>query len=231
MSMHTPLVTIILPVYNGELYLQETLDSIREQDYRNLELIAVNDGSTDQSLDILTDAQPDILLNVDNGGVAKARNIALQNASGEYICFIDQDDLWHRDKTAVQVNAMMADPTHMYGICQQQYFVSEGDILPAWCKQRWLDEPQEGLLPSALIIRQKFAKKFGLFDESMPVTSDIDMFFRLRDKSVPFFNIQKPLLRRRVHKFNQSSDTKMIRSEILRTIRETMIRRRKIQQN
>ncbi len=230
MSTKTPLVSVILPVYNGERYLQETLDSIREQSYPRLEVIVVNDGSTDGSLDILKVAQPDVLLDIENGGVAKARNIGLQHASGEFICFIDQDDLWEPGKTSLQVAAMRANTEHMYGICQQQFFVKDGEQLPAWCKQDWLDEPKEGVLPSALMIRRQFLNHFELFDESMPITSDVDMFFRLRDQKIPFFDIQQPLVKRRVHKFNQSSDTDLIRTEILRTIRETMIRRRRLKE-
>ena len=230
MSSTPPLVSIILPVYNGQRYLQETLDSIRGQNYSNLELVVVNDGSTDDSLEILRGAKPDVLLDIENGGVAKARNIALQHVSGEFICFIDQDDLWNPDKTSLQVEAMKANPDYMYGICLQQFFVKEGEPLPAWCKREWLDEPKEGALPSALMIRSEFLSDFDLFDESMPITSDVDMFFRLRDQAIPFFDIQQPLVRRRAHKFNQSSDTKMVRSEILRTIRETMLRRRKAEE-
>ncbi|RLD21647.1 MAG: hypothetical protein DRI69_03490 [Bacteroidetes bacterium] len=228
MSSKAPLVSVILPVYNGQQYLQETLDSIRTQSYSNLELIVINDGSTDGSLGIVKAAQPDVLLDIANGGVAKARNIGLQQASGEFICFIDQDDLWEPGKTSMQVAAMRANAEHMYGICQQQFFVKDGEALPAWCKQEWLDEPKEGALPSAFIVRREFLNHFELFDESMPITSDVDMFFRLRDQAIPFFDIQEPLVKRRVHNFNQSSDTDLIRTEILRTIRETMMRRRKL---
>jgi len=230
MSTKLPLVSVVLPVYNGEKYLQETLDSVSQQSYSNLELIVVNDGSTDNSLEILTLAKPDVLLDVENGGVAKARNLAIQHASGEFISFIDQDDLWHPDKTTLQVEAMCADETLMYGICQQQFFVNEGESVPSWCKQEWLDGPKEGFLPSAFIVRRKFFQNFELFDELMPVTSDVDLFFRLRDQEIPFFNLQQPLLRRRVHKMNQSSETALVRKEIFRTIREAMSRRRKIQE-
>lgn len=230
MSTKAPLVSVILPVYNGEEYLQETLDSIRAQNYDNIELIVVNDGSTDRSMDILNAENPDVLIEIDNQGAAKARNIALQKVTGEFICFIDQDDLWHVDKTTFQVEAMISNPDHMYGICFQKFFLKEGDPLPGWCKQEWLDKPQEGLLPSALMVRSKLLESFNLIDESMPMTSDVDMFFRLRDKAIPHFNLKQPLVMRRVHKFNTSSDTKMVRTELLRTIRETMIRRRKAQE-
>lgn len=227
MSLNPPLVSIVLPVYNGQEFLQATLDSVRGQSYGNTELIAVNDGSTDNSLNILKKARPDILLDIENGGVARARNLGLKSASGEFVCFIDQDDIWHPDKTSLQLEAMAINPEHVYGVCQQQFFVEAGDTLPAWCKKEWLDGPQEGFLPSAFIVRKEFAIHFNLFDESMPITSDVDMFFRLRDQRIPFFNIQRPLVMRRVHKLNQSSDVKVVRSELLRTIRETMVRRRK----
>lgn len=91
-----PLVSIIVPVYNVENYLPRCLDSIKEQMYRNFEVILVNDGSSDHSLDILNEyAKKDRrfrVLNQENNGVSTARNLGLSNSVGDYICFIDADD-------------------------------------------------------------------------------------------------------------------------------------------
>ena len=92
--MNNPLISIIIPVYNSEKYLKECLDSVINQTYNNLEIIVVNDGSTDNSLQIIQSYKDNRikLINKENGGVSSARNVGLKQATGEYIMFVDSDD-------------------------------------------------------------------------------------------------------------------------------------------
>ena len=94
-----PLISVIVPVYNQEKYLKSCLESIINQTYSNLEIIVVNDGSTDSTLDILNEyASKDsriIVLNKENGGVSAARNTGIRKSTGEYIAFVDSDDWIH----------------------------------------------------------------------------------------------------------------------------------------
>ena len=94
--MKNPLISIVIPIYNAEKYLHECLDSIINQTYKNIEIIAINDGSNDSSLDILNeyfnnDKRIEIY-SKENGGVSSARNYALEKVNGDYIMFIDSDD-------------------------------------------------------------------------------------------------------------------------------------------
>ena len=97
--MQTPLISVIIPVYNVEAYLPRCLDSVIQNTYRNLEIICVDDGSTDGSPEILRDyAQRDARITVitkENGGVSSARNAGLDRATGEFVAFIDSDDFVH----------------------------------------------------------------------------------------------------------------------------------------
>ena len=90
-------ISIIIPVYNAELYLSESLNSVANQSYRNWELIAINDGSTDKSLDILNQEHKKDsrikIISISNSGVSHARNVGLSAANGDYILFLDADDL------------------------------------------------------------------------------------------------------------------------------------------
>lgn len=91
------LISVIIPVYNVEQYVQRCLDSIYRNTYKNLEIICVNDGSTDGSLEILK-AQTDervVVIDKTNGGVSSARNAGMKAATGEYIAFVDPDDWVH----------------------------------------------------------------------------------------------------------------------------------------
>lgn len=91
------LISVIIPIYNVESYLQRCLDSIYRNTYKNLEIICVNDGSTDNSLKILKSQQDErvIIIDKENGGVSSARNAGLKIAKGEYIAFVDPDDWVH----------------------------------------------------------------------------------------------------------------------------------------
>ena len=96
MSETEKTISVIIPVYNTADYLPRCLDSVINSDYRNLEIICVNDGSTDNSLDILNEyAEKDSrirVITITNGGVSNARNVGIESSSGEFIAFVDSDD-------------------------------------------------------------------------------------------------------------------------------------------
>lgn len=103
------LISIIMPVYNCQEYIQETIESIKNQTYKNWELIIVDDYSTDKSIEIIQEAIKEIAEKTkiidlkENQGVAIARNIALENARGRYIAYIDADDIWKKEKLEKQL--------------------------------------------------------------------------------------------------------------------------------
>ncbi|MGB3299731.1 MAG: glycosyltransferase family 2 protein, partial [Phormidesmis sp.] len=103
-----PLVSVIIPAYNAEKTLLETIESVLQQSFCDFELIVVNDGSTDRTVDILNTVDDVRLktLSVVNGGVSAARNLGIVHSSGQFISFIDADDLWTADKLASQVAAL-----------------------------------------------------------------------------------------------------------------------------
>lgn len=115
--MQTPLISVIIPVYNVEAYLPRCLDSVIQNTYRNLEIICVDDGSTDGSPEILRDyAQRDAritLITKENGGVSSARNAGLNRMTGEFVSFVDSDDFVHLQifetfsKALIETNADM----------------------------------------------------------------------------------------------------------------------------
>lgn len=107
-----PLISIVMPVYNSEKYLADTISSIQDQTYDNWELLAVDDCSADDSYNILcdyaySDSRIKILRLEKNNGPAYARNKGIENCSGKYLTFIDSDDLWHRDKLEKELRFIM----------------------------------------------------------------------------------------------------------------------------
>jgi len=109
--MNNPLVSIIIPMYNAEDFILETLKSIFLQNYTNWEIIIVNNCSTDSSLKLIEDLNNDkiqlISLEENSGGPAKPRNIGIENAKGEYIAFLDADDIWDKNKLKIQLDFML----------------------------------------------------------------------------------------------------------------------------
>ncbi|WP_298515431.1 glycosyltransferase [uncultured Kordia sp.] len=109
--MHEPLVSVITPTYNTEAFISETIDSVRAQSYTNWEMVIVDDASSDATVDILkkyaaSDSRIKVHILETNSGAAIARNTAIENASGDYIAFLDADDLWKPEKLTKQIAFM-----------------------------------------------------------------------------------------------------------------------------
>ncbi|NOQ64220.1 MAG: glycosyltransferase [Methyloprofundus sp.] len=112
MSKNTPHVTIVIPLYNVERYIASTLDSVLQQSWQDLEIIIVNDGSTDRSMAICQQFDDPRIRYVEqpNGGLAAARNAGIDHARGEYIGFIDADDIWYPEKVSRHLEHFASDP-------------------------------------------------------------------------------------------------------------------------
>ena len=94
-----PSVSVIIPSYNAERWIKSTIDSVLAQTYSNIEIIVVDDGSTDESVSVISKNYPEIkLITQKNQGVAAARNKGIENASSEWIAFLDADDIWLPNK-------------------------------------------------------------------------------------------------------------------------------------
>ncbi|MCK5508758.1 MAG: glycosyltransferase family 2 protein, partial [Desulfobacterales bacterium] len=114
-----PLVSVIIPTYNRGWILKETLNSVLAQDFTNFELIVVDDGSTDNTQDILNSYKENIIvLQQNNKGVSAARNMGITSASGRFIAFLDSDDLWLPKKLSIQVDFFNANTDAL--ICQTE---------------------------------------------------------------------------------------------------------------
>lgn len=121
--MSLPLVSVIIPLYNSEKHLRETLHSIYDQHYQNIEVIIVDDGSTDRSYEVAAAAKNErtALIKQANKGASAARNVGLSLAKGDYIQFIDADDLLSRDKIKLQVEALEPHQTRL-AVCSTVHF-------------------------------------------------------------------------------------------------------------
>lgn len=114
-----PLISIVMPAYNSAGTLSQSIQSVISQKYSNWELLLINDASTDATLDISeffssTDARIKVMSNKTNQGVARSRNLALEARSGDFVAFLDSDDLWMDSKLSIQVDSQTSDSNFSY---------------------------------------------------------------------------------------------------------------------
>src|SRR5262249_23296673 len=126
-ALSAPLVSVIVPVYNGEKYLRFALESVVGQKHRPLEIIVVDDGSTDSSAAIAKGFTEVRYLHQANAGVASARNTGLKAATGAFIAFLDQDDLWLPGKLDRQASFLHENAQAMYVLCGMENFGEPGE--------------------------------------------------------------------------------------------------------
>ena len=206
--MTLPLVSAIIPVHNGEPYLPAALRSIFTQDYRPLEVIVVDDGSTDGTAAVAR-SFPDVrFLTQPNRGVAVARNAGLDAAQGEFIAFLDQDDLWTPGKLTAQVTQLLEHPEVGYCVAHVRHFLESGTAAPRWLKPELLTQEVPGLYPGNLVARRSAFARVGRFDSTYQMASDSDWYARAKDCGLPMAIHPETLLLKRIHGVNHSHQTK-----------------------
>lgn len=203
-----PLVSIVIPVYNGENYLKEAVDSALAQTYGFVEVLVVNDGSEDKTEEIALSYGDEIrYLAKGNGGVSTALNLGLAAMRGEYFSWLSHDDLYRPEKIALEMAELSGDPTRI--VYSDYAVIDQGGATLATMdiakKYPGLDLTF-GLFPilrqvlngcSMLIHKSHFARA-GVFDERLRVTQDYDLWFRmLRGRKLAYVN--KPLVMLREH--------------------------------
>lgn len=208
-----PLVTVIIPTYNRGWILKEAIDSVLSQDFKGFELIVVDDGSSDNTQDILHGYARDIImLRQDNRGVSAARNTGIASASGQLIAFLDSDDLWLPEKLASQVDFFKSNPNVM--ICQtEELWIRNGvRVNPKRRHKKFSGMifkhslPLCIVSPSAVMLKKSLLDKTGVFDESLPACEDYDLWLRISCK-YPVFLIDAPLIIKRGGHEDQLSKT------------------------
>lgn len=202
--MSDPVVSCIVPVFNGERYLSQALDSIFAQSYANLEVIAVNDGSTDASAGILRSYKQQVrCLEQSDKGPAAARNLGANAARGEYLAFLDQDDLWHADKLTRQLARFEARPD--VDLCigyVQMFWIEELQEEAVRLQAQPRTRPQPGYTSGALLVRRNVFEKVGGFDSSLWFGDAMEWFLRAAEHGAVMELLPQVLLYHRMHAAN-----------------------------
>jgi glycosyltransferase involved in cell wall biosynthesis len=195
-----PLVTIVIPTYNRAEFLRESIHSVMAQTLTDFELIVIDDGSIDHTEDVVREFPRVRYVGCpENSGVSHARNLGIGLAGGRYICFLDSDDSWLKNKLKKQIHWMEA-----HADCQVCYtdeiWIRKGVRVNPMNKHRKYSGdifahslPLCIVSPSSVLMRASLFDEVGLFDEDLPACEDYDLWLRISQK-YPVHFIQEKLI-------------------------------------
>jgi len=213
----SPLVSIVIPVYNGTNYLREAIDSALGQTYKNIEVIVVNDGSTDNGdTERIALSYGDKIryFKKENGGVASALNRGISEMRGEFFSWLSHDDVYKKNKIEEQINFLKKYPDEEVVVYSDYEFFENGRLKTCTTGSVYFSSEFNGLYPlffnivhgCTLLIPKICFETSGYFDETLDTTNDYEMFFRI-GASCKFVYLKKYLVTVRVHE-KQDSFTK-----------------------
>jgi glycosyltransferase involved in cell wall biosynthesis len=201
------LVSCIVPTYNCERFVVEAIESILGQTYAPLEVICVDDGSTDGTRALLLKRFGDRIRYVhqQNAGPATARNTGARCARGEFLAFLDSDDTWVPDKLKIQVGRLREKPEHGFCVSHVQNFW-EPELAEEQIKfqDHARSKAVPGYVTQALLVRATAFQKIGLFNTELKHTDAADWFMRAKACGVVGDLLADVLVLRRLHKDNRS---------------------------
>jgi len=207
-----PLVSIVIPVYNQEKYIKACVESVLEQDYENLEIIVVDDGSTDATPAILKEFGKKIkYIRQENRGPACALNCGIRLARGEFVGWLGSDDMYLPGKIKHQIQKFQEN--NFLALIYTDYIIidSEGkELRVSQCPSLPPEQLSKVLLVanfingSTVLMRKKCHEKVGYYDENLKASMDGDMWFRLLEYGYKFGHIPVPYVKYRWHPANIS---------------------------
>jgi glycosyltransferase involved in cell wall biosynthesis len=227
--MKSPLVSCIVPVFNGEGYLREALDSILAQTYRPMEIIVADDGSTDGTVALVADYGGQVrYLFQPNAGTAAACNLGLTAAQGDFVAFLAADDLWHPEKLSRQISRFQARPdldlcvTHV-----QNFWIPELQEEAERFRHHRIAQPLPGYVPQTLLARRALFERVGNFNAALRHADATDWFLRAAERGAVMELLRDVLVYRRLHQRNLSRQmASTSRGEYLNLVKAALDRRR-----
>lgn len=197
-----PMVSIIIPVYNAEKYLFETLSSLTGDDFQPREIIVVDDGSTDKSAEIARGFNEIKYYFQENKGVSVARNFGIECSKGDFITFLDADDVWIPGRIQQGLNYFIKNPETDFVLGMSQRFFDNGFERPSNMHQEWFDHPQFASNTGVLMARRHCFDRIGGFDPGYKRGEDTEWIQRARDLGLVMDRMPVLFLKQRVHEQN-----------------------------
>ena len=223
-----PLVSVVVPTLDAARYLEDALDSIESQSYPHREIVLVDGGSSDGTLEI-AGRYADLRIIYQTGtGLADAWNCGIEGSAGELVAFLDGDDLWEPAKLERQVGVLVAESAADCAITRMRFALEPGFTIPPGFRPELLDSDHVANMPSALLARRSLFERIGTFDTRWAIASDIDWFARVKDAGLRVELVDEVLVIKRVHDTNLSTlGGAKLNAELVEVLRESVARRRK----
>jgi hypothetical protein len=220
-----PLVTVIIPVYNGSAFIADAIGAVVRQEYHPIEIIVVDDGSTDDLEGALRNVPVDVrLFRQENGGAAAARNRGIRDASGDYIAFLDVDDLWPVRNLSVMVDHLRAHPDMdiVRGRAQVTQYTAPDE------PGEFLGNPGESFphYIGAGLYRRRAFERVGLFDFTLRFSEDTDWYARAAEEGIGILHVPEITLFVRRHDGNMTRGKNLVELNQLRLLKKVIDRRR-----
>tara|TARA_B100000700_G_C14876952_1_gene776131 strand:+ start:302 stop:1123 length:822 start_codon:yes stop_codon:yes gene_type:complete len=198
-----PLVSVVLPTWNRVEWLAQSINSVLEQTFTDFELFVVDDGSTDSTYEFLKNYHGKIRTIVfrENFGVSKARNTAISMSNSEWVAFLDSDDFWYPTKLQNQIDYFKLFPSCPIHFTDEIWIRNGKRVNPKKKHQKrdgWIFQPSLNLClisPSSVILKRELFEIHGMFDETLPVCEDYDLWLRLTLRYRVAFLNQKLMVR------------------------------------
>jgi glycosyltransferase involved in cell wall biosynthesis len=210
-------VSVVIPVFNGARFLAAALQSVADQSYRPLEIIVVDDGSTDGSGDVAARVAGVRCLRQDNAGPAAARNAGMAAASGEFFAFLDADDLMAPGRLELQVGYLQDHPEVGCVLGRQELLLEPGAEPPDWALTGAGSTDGRAelfgsgeVLAISTVARRTVFDRVGGFDPAFRWGEDVDWLFRLREACIPLTVLGDIVTIRRLHEDNVTRDTEAV---------------------
>lgn len=222
-----PLVSIIMPTYNTASYVVEAVKSVFTQTYSPIELIAIDDGSTDGTLEILKSFGDNVRIISDgtNVGIGGARNKGIRVARGEYIAFMDSDDIWNPKKLERQMKQLADNASLDISFTMIENFVSPDLSEEIKATRSFPSGPISGQISGTFVIRRATFDRVGELNPLYRVGEFIDWMSRAKEKGLTYDIVPEVLYLRRVHATNTTAN-RPAQADYLKIMKAALDRKR-----
>jgi len=223
----TPLVSVVIPVYNGERFLRDAVETVLAQRYPSLEIIIVDDGSTDGTEALVKELPCDVrYFKQENAGPAAARNRGIRDTAGDLIAFLDVDDLWPENNLRTLVDEMVRHPE--LDVVRGYAQLLEYDPVDETYEYRGNPEESFRYYIGAAVYRKRVFNQVGLFDSALLFGEDWDWFNRARELKIPMKCLEAVTLHVRRHGRNMTHEKSLVALNTLRVFKMALDRRRAV---
>ncbi len=223
--MTQPLISVIIPAFDAEPYLEASIRSVLSQTYENIELIVVDDGSYTPCKKLCDQFKQVRYVRQDNQGPAGAMNTGIEISQGQLIAFHDADDLCMQTRIATQCEALIKHQSLDFVVTKLENFLEKEGVMPNWFHSENKLKDRMGFISTALIRREVF-DEVGVFNRDYLIGEDIDWLLRARNTNMKSVTIPEVLVHRRIHDKNLCANIALAHDNLIKILHSDIKRRR-----